>query len=292
MEDNGKAQENGSTTTSHRRPKAKSKLKQKSSNADEDAGGSRFKHLMFTALFMFPALLTLISVSGDFVANFGSVFGNISKVLMVLAILFLPILLGIYVKKSRGFLKIILPGLIMALIFPTLHVYVCSPITLRNEEIGTRFSLKTTHTDLLAQICQEDCIDKSKVPSSYSLSMFTPRIAMKARFGHIVDLNLTTTAMVNGEQVKVAKLVLLRSWRSVKGRHHAIHIITRVPVKLKKFEEALQAKQGLILTGRIAKVGKDLSGLRSQLEGRRYFIRPFVLEVFRALPIEDEAKED
>lgn len=267
------------------RRRAKPKPKHKDSG---DGKESRFKNYLFLALFLFPALATLISASGDFFANFRSVLGSVSKLLMVLAIVILPVLLGIFVKKFRGFLKIILPGIIVGLIFPTLQVYLCSPIALKNEDIGTGFSLKTTASEFLEQICQEECLEKSRIPSTYSLTMFTPRVAMKARFKHIIDLNVTTTAMVGGEQVKLAKLVLLRSWRSVKGKLHPLHLITRIPTKLKKFELSLQAKKDVILTGRIAEVTYDLRSLKSQLEKQRHFIRAFVLEVFRVLPLEDE----
>ena len=92
--------------------------------------------------------------------------------------------------------------------------------------------------------------------------------------------------MVGGEKLDMAKIVLLKSWRSVKGKYFALNIIARVPVKIKKFQEGLTAKQGMILSGRVENIPVDLKKLRGELEKQRYFVRPFVLEVFRATLME------
>lgn len=41
--------------------------------------------------------------------------------------------------------------------------------------------------------------------------------------------------MVGGEKFDVVKIVLLKFWRSVKGKYFVFNIIVRVLVKIKKF---------------------------------------------------------
>lgn len=93
--------------------------------------------------------------------------------------------------------------------------------------------------------------------------------------------------MIGGEKLPIAKIVLLKSWRSVKGKYFALQMIARVPVKIKKFEEGLTAKKGMILSGRVENIPTDLKKLRSELEKQRHFLRPFILEVFRATLLEE-----
>lgn len=247
---------------------------------------SSYKNLAFLCLLVFPSLFWLVAVGSDVVSNFGSVFGSHFSTFVVSGSLMIPVLAGYFFKPLRGLLKLAIPVLFSVLLLPTFQVYLCSPLEIKNENIGTIYSLKTTASEFLQQACEDVCLKNSKLPSSYSLTFFTPRVALRVKFNQIVDLNLTTTAMVGGEKLPIAKLVLLRSWRSVKGKYFALHIITRVPVKVKKFEEGLKAETGMILSGRVENIPTDLKRLRGELEKKRHFVRPFILEVFRATPME------
>ncbi|EDO46634.1 predicted protein [Nematostella vectensis] len=278
------------------------RLREISNNADEnqtqrtERKGRKFKqkeephsvkYYFFLALFVFPSLAWIISVGGDVLNNVGGVFGSVSDGFVIAIPLLLPVLIAVYSKKLRSvMLKGILPIAVAALIFPTIRVYMCSPIELRNEDIGTRFSLKTTAAEFLKRACQEECLAKSKLPSSYRLSLSTPRVAIKVPFRQIVNLNLTTSAMVNGQAVKVARLLLLASWRSVKGRYHALNMIARVPLKVKKLKEGLASKQDMLMVGRVVQVPNDLMKLKGELEKQKRFMRPFMMEVYRVEPIE------
>lgn len=73
----------------------------------------------------------------------------------------------------------------------------------------------------------------------------------------------------------------------MKGKYFALNIIARVPVKVKKFEEGLAAKKGMILSGRVEVIPMGLKKLRNDLETQKHFVRPFVLEVFRATLMEE-----
>lgn len=265
--------------------------REKRSSKSKDGGSSEesqtsYKNFAFLCLMIFPSLFWLAAVGSDVIANLGSVFGNISKALAVTALFLIPIIASYFIKQLRGFVKLLIPVLLAVLLLPTFRVYLCSPLEIKNENIGTQFSLKTTAAEFLQQACEDVCLKNSKIPSPYSLTLFTPRVSLKVKFSQIVDLNLTTSAMVGGEKLPMAKIVLLKSWRSVKGKYFALHIIARVPVKIKKFQEGLTAKQGMILSGRVENIPTDLKNVRAELEKQRHFVRPFVLEVFRATPME------
>ena len=252
--------------------------KSKDGGSSDDSQTS-YKNLAFLCLMIFPSLFWLLAVGTDVVSNLGSVFGNSLKALSIAILFLIPVIAGYFIKPLRGFVKLLIPALLAVLLLPTIQVYLCSPLEIKNENIGTQFSLKTTAAEFLQRTCEDICLNNSKIPSSYSLTFFTPRVSLRVKFSQIVDLNLTTSAMVGGEKLDVAKIVLLKSWRSVK-------IIARVPVKIKKFQEGLTSKQGMILSGRVDNIPADLKKLRGELEKQRHFVRPFVLEVFRATPME------
>ena len=258
-----------------------------SATGDSGHSESSYKYLAFLGLLIFPSLFWLVAVGGDVFSNLGSVFGSHSNFFLVLGSLIIPVVAGYFVKPLRGLLKFVIPTLFAVLLFPTFQVYLCSPLEIRNENIGTKYSLKTSASEFLQQACEDVCLKNSKIPSSYSMTFFMPRVSLKVKFNQIVDLNLTTTAVIGGEKLPIAKIVLLKSWRSVKGKYFALQMIARVPVKIKKFEEGLKAKKGMILSGRVENIPTDLKKLRSELEKQRHFLRPFILEVFRATPMEE-----
>ena len=251
-----------------------------------DESITSYKNFAFLCLMIFPSLFWLVAVGSDVVSNLGSVFGTSLKALSITILFVIPIIAGYFIKPLRGFVKLLIPASLAVLLLPTIQVYLCSPLEIKNEHIGTQFSLKTTAAEFLQRACEDVCLNNSKIPSPYSLTLFTPRVSLKVKFSQIVDLNLTTSAMVGGEKLPMAKIVLLKSWRSVKGKYFALNIIARVPVKIKKFQEGLTAKQGMILSGRVENIPADLKNLRGELEKQRHFVRPFVLEVFRATPME------
>ena len=266
-------------------PGNKRPSKSKDGGSSDDSQTS-YKNLAFLCLMIFPSLFWLVAVGSDVVSNLGSVFGNSLKAVSIAILFAIPAIGGYFIKPLRGFVKLFIPALLAVLLLPTIQVYLCSPLEIKNENIGTQFSLKTTAAEFLQRACENICLNNSKIPSPYSLTLFTPRVSLKVKFGQIVDLNLTTSAMVGGEKLAMAKIVLLKSWRSVKGKYFALNIIARVPVKIKKFQEGLTAKQGMILSGRVENIPADLKKLRGELEKQRHFVRPFVLEVFRATPME------
>lgn len=259
--------------------------KSKDGGSSDDSQTS-YKNLAFLCLMIFPSLFWLLAVGTDVVSNLGSVFGNSLKALSIAILFLIPVIAGYFIKPLRGFVKLLIPALLAVLLLPTIQVYLCSPMEIKNENIGTQFSLKTTAAEFLQRTCEDICLNNSKIPSPYSLTFFTPRVSLRVIFSQIVDLNLTTSAMVGGEKLDVAKIVLLKSWRSVKGKYFALNIIARVPVKIKKFQEGLTSKQGMILSGRVDNIPADLKKLRGELEKQRHFVRPFVLEVFRATLME------
>lgn len=269
-------------------PRQRRALKKQDGGSGTDSDSqSPYKNLAFLCLLVFPSLFWLVVVSSDVVSNLGSVFGSHTGAFVVSGSLVVPAIGGYFYKPVRSFLKIVMPVLFALLLFPTLQVYLCSPLEIKNENIGTKYSLKTSASEFLQQACEEMCLNNSKIPSSYSLTFFTPRVSFKVKFNQIVDLNLTTTATISGEKLDIAKMVLLKSWRSVKGKYFALNIIARVPVKVKKFEEGLAAKKGMILSGRVEVIPMGLKKLRNDLETQKHFVRPFVLEVFRATLMEE-----
>lgn len=267
-------------------PREKRSSKTKDGGSNDDSKTS-YKNFAFLCLMVLPSLFWLTAVGGDVISNVGTVLRNHSKILSVIGLTVITIISGYFFKPLRRVSKLLIFTFLLALLLPTFQIYLCSPLEIKNENIGTQYSLKTTASEFLQQVCEEVCLNNSRIPSSYSLTLFTPRVSLRVKFSQIVDLNITSSSMVGEEKVPLAKVVLLKSWRSVKGKYFGLHVITRVPVKIKKFQESLTAKKGMLLSGRVANIPSDLKNLRSELEKQRHFIRPFVLEVFRATPIEE-----
>lgn len=256
---------------------------------DETSSETNYKNYIFLFLFMFPSLAWIVSVAGDVVNNIGGVFGSIANGAIISAPIVIPIIIAVYSKKLRGhMLKGVLPIAIAVLIFPSIQVHLCSPIYLRNEDLGTQHSLQANAEQFIKDSCIEHCLKQSKLPHAYQLSLFTPRVSVRVHHRQVLDLNLTTSVRTGGKVVKVAKLLLLPSWRKVKGRYHALNLIARIPLKVKKLEEALKNKNDIIFSGKIVTLPNDLKQLKSGLEKQRRFIRPIILEVFKVTPIEAE----
>lgn len=264
-----------------------------SSNNEATSTDTNYKYYFFLFIFMFPSLAWIVSVAGDVVNNVGGVFGSIANGAVISSPIVIPIVIAIYSKKLRAFmLKGVLPVAIAVLIFPSIQVYYCSPVYLKNEDLGTKLSLQVNADTFLKESCVENCLKPSRIPSAYQLSLFTPRVAVRVHHRQILDLNLTTSVRTGGKVVKVAKLLLLPSWRKVKGKYHALNLIARIPLKVKKLDQALKDKNDMILTGKVVSLPNDLKQLKSGLEKQRRFIRPIILEVFRVTPIEAEPDQE
>ena len=267
------------------KPKSRSKGKSKESE-------SNIKYYMFLGLMIFPSLAWLIGSAADTFGNLQNVFGRLTIASFLPILLVLPVILCLVVKSLRALLKVYLPVLLAILIFPTMQVYFCSPVAIENKDIGTKFSLKTNADEFLQHSCVDFCLKKSIIPSAYALTFFKPRVAITLEFRQLINLNISSSAMIGGEERKLAKIILLQSLRSVKGKVHGLNILAKVPTKLgKKFEEGITAKSNMVLTGRIQNVPSDLANLKSQLEKRRHFVRPFSLDVFRLEIIEKDEEE-
>jgi len=269
------------------------KKNKETKNADkqavENSNDTNYKYYIFLFLFMFPSLAWIVSVTGDVVNNIGGVFGGIANGAIISSPIVIPIIIAIYCKKLRGhMLKGVLPIGIAVLIFPSIQVHLCSPIYLRNEDLGTQHSLQANADQFIKDGCIEHCLKQSKLPYAYQLSLFTPRVSIRVHHRQVLDLNLTTSVRTGGKVVKVAKLLLLPSWRKVKGKYHALNLIARIPLTVQKLEEALKNKNDIILSGKIVPLPNDLKQLKSGLEKQRRFIRPIILEVFKVTPIEAE----
>ena len=270
------------------------KKSKENKNADKQSNeatssDTNYKYYFFLFIFMFPSLAWIVSVAGDVVNNVGGVFGSIANGALISTPIVLPIVIAIYSKKLRAFmLKGVLPVAFAVLIFPSIQVYLCSPVYLKNEDLGTKHSLQANADNFLRESCVEKCLKPSKIPSAYQLSLFTPRVAVRVHYRQILDLNLTTSVRTGGKVVKVAKLLLLQSWRKVKGKYHALNLIARIPLKVKKLDQALKDKNDMILRGKVVNLPNDLKQLKSGLEKQRRFVRPIILEVFRVTPIEAE----
>lgn len=255
---------------------------------------TNIKYYLFLALLIFPSLAWVIGSAADTFGNLHNVFhGRLTVANLLPILLVLPVILCFLVKRLRSLLKFYLPLLLAILVFPTTQVYFCSPVQIENKDIGTKFGLKTTADEFLQQSCVDFCLKKSAIPSAYALTFFKPRVAIKLEFRQLINLNVSSTAMIGGEERKLAAIILLQSLRSVKGKIYGLNILAKVPVKIeKKFQEGVAAKSDFVLIGRIKSVPSDLGRLKSQLERQRHFVRPFFLDVFRLEVVEKENEED
>lgn len=72
--------------------------------------------------------------------------------------------------------------------------------------------------------------------------------------------------IISGEKFDIVKMVFLKFWRSVKGKYFVFNIIVWVLVKVKKFEEGLVVKKGMILFGRVEVIFMGFKKFRNDLE--------------------------
>ena len=247
------------------------KSEQESNNSSDEP--SRWKYLAFVALFTFPGVIYVVDFLGGLSKSF--------QVSFVYVIITAALIIGVwfYFRASlQGSLKYIIVMLLPFLLFPSFKVYLCSPVVLINKDFGTRYKLGTTAEEIL-QDCGETCL-KHISKSLYSFSMVTPRITLKVIPNEVVDLNATTNSAFGGDQAKMARLFLIFSLRSVRGKVHSLSMITKVPFRSTKILEALEKKQSMELTGRIVNIGKDMLEMKAGLERQKLFVRPIVFQPY------------
>lgn len=262
---------------------AKKKRSDRSGEAEGNDETSRWKYLAFTALFTFPALMYFFEA----ISNISKSFRLPTYVYVVLTAVIVVVIWMYFRTGLRGFHKYIALILLPILLFPSLQVYMCSPVVLANKDIGTRFKLSTTAEEIL-QDCGEHCL-KQFSKSFYSLSLITPRVTLQVMAGEVVDLNVTTNSLAaSGDTLKTSRLYLIFSLRSVRGKVHSLSILTKVPFRSTKVLEALQRKQSMELTGKVVNIGADLKEMKANLERNKLFVRPVVFEPYRIVVNNDD----
>ena len=254
-------------------------VKRKKGNKSEQEGKesdepSRWKYLAFALLFALPGIMYLLESLSSISKNFQM------SLVYVVGTAVLAVAIWYYFRSSfQGSFKFILVILLPFLLFPSFNVYLCSPVVLVNKDIGTRFKLGSTAEDILRD-CGESCL-KRFGRSLYSFSLVTPRITLKVLPNEIVDLNATTNSAFGGDQAKMARLFLIFSLRSVKGKVHSLSMITKVPFRSVKILEALEKKQSIELTGRVVNIGKDMMEMKAGFERQKLFVRPVVFQPYQ-----------
>jgi len=171
----------------------------------------------------------------------------------------------------------------LALLLPTYQVYSCSPIPLKNDMLGTWFSLKTDANKFLSQShITSHCFQNVRVQAPYMLSLITPKITLTVDMDNIVSLDVPKNEM------EVSYLMFL-SKRSVKRKFHKIYLLVQASGQAASIVERrnqLSAREKidnlLVVTGSVIDLPEDMDSLKKEVEAKGHNVRPLIFQVTKA----------
>lgn len=170
----------------------------------------------------------------------------------------------------------------LAIIISTYQVYGCSPIELKNDMIGTWFSLKTkalTFTE--RSYISSQCYKSFYFQAPYFLSVIEPTVTLRADVSDLADIlkleNITPEGCIDEND----SYFTLVSKRSVKKRFHRLYLIAVAQSDLKillrkSLAWSLEDKDKylLSLTGHVKDLDDCADKIKSNLENSEYHVRP------------------
>ena len=200
-------------------------------------------------------------------------------------------LIGLAVVTLIGIVK--LPNIItkllftigivfLAIIISTYQVYGCSPIELKNDMIGTWFSLKTKSSTFTERsYITSQCYSSFYFQTPYFLSMIEPTVTLRADVSDLADVVKLDNITPEGCMDENDSYFTLVSKRSVKKRFHRLYLITVAQSDLKLFLRKSLAwsledkdKYLLSLTGYVKDLDDCAYKIKNNLENSEYHVRP------------------
>jgi len=174
----------------------------------------------------------------------------------------------------------------IVLLIPTYQVYSCSPIEMKNDMLGTWFSLKTSASKFLENSHVTSlCFRSSKFPTPYMLSLMSPKISLTVDISQLINLN-TENEIPDEDASRSLNYFLIVSKRSVKKKFHKLHLIVEAAPKLAdtlkkalKLSSTEKDKNLLLISGSIYDLDEPLAPMKKELESMNYLIRPIKLKV-------------
>ena len=184
----------------------------------------------------------------------------------------------------RSILKLVLCFAWIIFLLPTYQVYQCSPIELKNDMIGTWFSVKTdAFTFLESTYTTSNCFKSLSLHAPYSMSAMSPKVILKVDIDDLISLNNET---LNENDEAQLGYFLMVSKRSVKQRFHKLYLLAVAPMKEaslleKSLKLSLEEKQRNILSvsGSILNIDQFDLPLKEELESLKYLVRPIKFRV-------------
>ena len=170
----------------------------------------------------------------------------------------------------------------LAIIISTYQVYGCSPIVLKNDMIGTWFSLKTKSSTFTERsYITSQCYKSFYFQAPYFLSMIEPTITLRADVSDLSDELKLENITPEGCKDENNSYFTLVSKRSVKKRFHKLYLITVAQSDLKvllrkSLTWSLEDKDKylLSLTGYVKDLNDCADKIKNNLENSEYNIRP------------------
>ena len=204
------------------------------------------------------------------------------------------------VKALQSAVKFVFCFAWLIFFYPTYQVYQCSPVPLKNDMIGTWFSLKTDASKFLElSYVTSECFQSYQFHSPYLLSVMSVKISLTVDINDLINLNVgKEEANVDYEENEhVFNYFLLLSKRSVKKKFHKLNMIVEAAPKLSKhLTESLKlsssekGKKLLHITGVVSDIDEALTPMKEELDGYGYLMRPIKFKVHAVKYIDRYAK--
>lgn len=188
------------------------------------------------------------------------------------------------VPLYRSILKLILCFAWVIFLLPTYQVYKCSPIELKNDMIGTWFSVKTEAFSFLeSTYTTSNCFKSFTLHAPYALSFMSPKVVLKVEIDELISLKNETHT--ENEETDVHYFLLV-SKRSVKQRFHKIYMLAVATSKEANLLESSlilsieeKRKNVLMVSGSILNIDQIDLPLKEELETLKYLVRPIKLQI-------------
>lgn len=191
------------------------------------------------------------------------------------------------VESLRSAVKFVFCFAWVIFLIPTYQVYSCSPIPLKNDMLGTWFSLKTdTGKFLESSYITCECFRSLKFHTPYKLSMMAPKIELKADISALINLNMEKE-IPDDDASQSLSYFLLVSKRSVKKKFHKLYFLLEAAPKLADtlkrsitLTTTEKDKYLLRITGTVSDIEDSLQPMKNELESMTYLIRPIKFKVY------------
>lgn len=212
---------------------------------------------------------------------------------------FIAVFIMSNVKALQSAVKFVLCFAWIIFLYPTYQVYRCSPVPLKNDMLGTWFSLKTDAAKFNElSFATSECFQGYPLHSPYLLSLMNVKVSLTVDIGDLINLNVgNEEENVEIDETPMYNYFLVLSKRSVKKKFHKLHMIIEAAPKLAStLKESLKLTSGdkdkkmLRITGSVSDIDEVLFPMQKELEGYGYLIRPFKLRVHEVKYVDRYAK--